>query len=192
MKNICYLFFIVCFLSLLTSCNAENEYSTWGCRFDYDNLLHQDQTLATAMDINSRGVFCKISDSGANYVFQNNQNMSSQKPKSEQERRSNYLLGIHNGIIVGFQTMNTAPNGGFVAYDGQCPNCVRQSNNYLNPKYPLSMSTSGIASCSKCGKEYDMNNGGIIQNGEKGDVGLEKYLASTTGPQGNLSVGTKR
>ncbi len=144
------------------------------------------------MNVDSRGVFCKIWESGANYAFQNNQNMSSQQPISELERRSNFILGVNNGIIVGFQTFNTAPYGGFVAYDAQCPNCVRNTSNYLNPRFPLSMSTSGIATCDKCGKKYDLNNGGIIQNGEKGDVGLEKYLASTTGPLGRLSAGTKR
>ena len=177
---------------LLAGCQAEGEYSTWPCRFDYNNLIHQDPTLATAMNANSRGVFCKISETGLNFVFQNNQNMSTQQNMTEEERRSNFILGVNNGIIVGYQTFNTTPNGGFVAYDAQCPNCVRKENNYLNPKYPLSMSTSGIATCGKCGKKYDMNNRGIIQNGEEGDVGLEKYLAMSTEPLGYLTVGTKR
>ncbi|MBR2150304.1 MAG: hypothetical protein IKH01_08490 [Prevotella sp.] len=178
--------------SLLTSCQTEGEYSVWPCRFDYNNMIHQDPTLATAMNAASRGVFCKIWDSGMYFSFQNNQNMSSQQTKTEEERRANFVLGVNNGIIVGYQTFNTSPNGGFVAYDAQCPNCVRKADNYVNPKFPLTMSTSGIATCGKCGKKYDMNNGGIIQNGEEGDVGLEKYLASSTEPLGFLSVGTKR
>ncbi len=177
---------------VFAGCNADGEYSTWPCRFDYDNFTHQDQTLATAMNIDSRGVFCKIWESGSYYAFQNNQNMETRQPKSAEEAQRNYVLGVNNGIIVGFQTFNTQPFGGFVAYDAQCPNCVRKTNNYLNPKFPLSMNTNGIATCSKCGKKYDMNNGGLIQNGEEGDVNLEKYLASTTGPLGYLTAGTKR
>ena len=180
------------FAFLLFSCQADGEYSVWPCRFSYNNMIHQDQTLATAMNIDSRGVFCKISEAGSYFMFQNNQGLTSQKPISEEERLSNFILGVNNGIIVGYQTFNTTPNGGFVAYDAQCPNCVRRENNYLNPKFPLSMSTSGIAVCGSCGKKYDLNNGGIIQNGEEGDTGLEKYLASTTGPLGFLSAGTKR
>ena len=42
------------------SCNAEGEYSTWPCRFSYNNGLHLDPTLASAMNVDSRGVFCKI------------------------------------------------------------------------------------------------------------------------------------
>ena len=179
-------------LLLLAGCKAENEYSKWACSFAYSNMIHNDATLASAMIAESRGVFCKISESGVYIVFQNNQNLTSQQPMSEEERRNNYIFGLNNGIIVGYQTFNTMPNGGFVAYDGQCPNCVRRENNYLNPKFHLSMSSNGIATCPKCKKTYDMNNGGIIQNGEEGDVGLEKYLASTTGPFGFISVGTKR
>ena len=157
-------------LFALTSCQAEGEYSTWPCRFTYDNGLHIDPTLAS-------------SNQGGDATHQQ---------VTELERLTNYILGLNNGIIVGFQTFNTAPNGGFVAYDVQCPNCVRRENNTINPKYPVTMSTNGIATCGKCGKKYDLNNGGLCQNGEEGDVGLQKYLASTTGPNGFLSVGTKR
>ena len=181
---------------LLASCQAEGEYSTWPCRFTYDNSLHLDPTLASAMNIDSRGVFCKIWDSsmgGLVLHFQSNQGGDvTHQQVTELERLTNYILGLNNGIIVGFQTFNTAPNGGFVAYDVQCPDCVRRENNTINPRYPVSMSTSGIATCGKCGKKYDLNNGGLCQNGEEGDVGLQKYLASTTGPNGFLSVGTKR
>ena len=180
------------FTFLLLACQAEGEYSTWPCRFGYDNAIHQDATLATAMNVASRGVYCRIYESGSFYVFENNQNMKSQKPKTEQERLANQVLGLNNGIIVGFQTFNQTPNGGFVAYDVQCPNCVRKENNYLNPKFAVSMGSDGIATCGKCGKKYDLNNGGIIQNGQEGDVGLEKYLATTTGPYGYLFAGTKR
>ena len=186
--------FLICLL--LASCNADNEYSTWPCHFSYDNSLHLDPTLASAMNIDSRGVFCKIWESSMGGLVLNFQSNlggeATHQQVTEMERLTNYILGINNGIIVGFQTMNTQPYGGFVAYDAQCPNCVRRENNTINPKYPVSMATSGIASCSKCGKKYDLNNGGIVQNGEEGDVGLQKYLASTTGPHGFLSVGTKR
>ena len=63
---------------------------------------------------------------------------------------------------------------------------------FISPNYPVSMDSSGIATCKKCGKKYDLNNSGVVQNGEEGDIGLQKYLASTTGPFGYISVGTKR
>ena len=183
-------------LFTLTSCQADSEYSTWPCRFAYNNSVYLDPTLASAMTADSRGTFCKISESvwgGVKYLdFQSNQGQTSQQTETAMEEQANYIIGLNNGIIVGFQVMNTTPNGGFIAYDVQCPNCVRRENNTISPNYPVSMASTGIATCKKCGKKYDLNNGGIIQNGEDGDVGLQKYLASTTGPYGYLSVGTKR
>jgi hypothetical protein len=192
MKKLLHLLTAVLFIA----CQTEGEYSTWPCRFAYDNSIHLDPTLASAMHVDSRGIFCRIWESSGGGLFlnfQSNQGSAiTQQQVTELERLSNYILGLNNGIIVGYQTMNTSPYGGFVAYDVQCPNCVRKENNTINPKFAVSMNTSGIATCSKCKKQYDMNNGGIVMNGEEGDVGLQKYLATTTGPNGYLSVGTKR
>jgi len=180
-------------LVFLLSCSADQEFSTWPCRFSYDNSLYLDNVLATAMNSGSRGVFCQISEefrAGAVYLqFTNSNGEKSEKIETAMERQANYVLGLNNGIIVGFQTFNTeGAYGGFVGYDVQCPNCVRANNNYVSPNYPVRMSNSGIAACSKCSRKYDLNNGGIIQNGQEGDVGLEKYIASTTGPNGFVSV----
>ena len=174
------------------SCNVDNEYSSQPCYFAYQNSNYLDETLATAMNSQSRGVFCQISESrngGVTYLnFKNNQGLSSQKKETALEQQTAYVIGLNNGIIVGFQTLNDTPNGGFAAYDLQCPNCVRRHDSYTNPKYWLVMSTSGIATCSTCGKHYDMNNRGVIQDGEADDVNLTQYVATTTGPFGYLLV----
>ncbi len=177
----------------LASCQADQEFSTWPCRFSYDNSLYLDPVLSSAMNNGSRGVFCQISEEsrgGVLYLnFNSSNGDSSQQRETALERQANYILGLNNGIIVGFQTLITeGPYGGFVAYDMQCPNCVRNANNYVNPNFPIRMSSSGIATCSKCSRKYDLNNGGIIQNGGEGDTGLEKYVATTTGPNGFISV----
>ena len=142
---------------LLSACNTEGEYSMWPCRFGYDNSLHLDPTLSSAMTPDVRGVFCRIweSTNGGRYLnFQSNQSTQvTSQIESDMERMAGFVLGLNNGIIVGFQTYNTQPYGGFVAYDVQCPNCVRRENNTLNPKYPVTMSTSGIATCGKCKKQ---------------------------------------
>ncbi len=179
-------------LFLLSACNVENEYSSQPCYFAYQNANYLDETLATAMNPQSRGVFCQISEThsgGVTYLnFTNNQGLTSQKKETALEQQTNYVIGVNNGIIVGFQTLNDTPNGGFAAYDLQCPNCVRRHSGYTNPRYRLTMSTSGIATCSSCGKHYDMNNRGVIQDGEADDVNLTQYVATTTGPFGYLLV----
>jgi DNA-directed RNA polymerase subunit M/transcription elongation factor TFIIS len=183
---------LVLALIFFVSCEAESEYSALPCYFAYQNSFYLDETLSTAMNKNSRGVFCQISESfsgGVTYLnFKNNYGLSSQKKETALEQGTAYVIGRNNGIIVGFQTMNDMPRDGFVAYDLQCPNCVRRHTSYINPNYRLDMQSSGIAICTKCGKHYDMNNRGVIQDGEEGDVNLTQYVATTTGPQGYLLV----
>jgi hypothetical protein len=156
-------------------------------------MIHNDPTLNSALNASSRGVFCLISENtraGVRYlVFENNLGQTSKQQETAEEVEAKFILGLNNGIIVGFQTLNTdGANGGFVAYDVQCPNCVSRTNNTANPNFRVTMESSGIATCSKCDKKYDMNNGGIILNGEEGDRGLDKYVASTSGPFGVVSV----
>lgn len=194
---LCVSVVIFTFMMCLAACTAENEYSTWPCRFAYDNSIGQDATLATSMDPNSRGVFCMVTETvqgGVKYLnFQNNQGLTSQKRETFQEQQADFVLGLGNGIIVGYQTFVTEGFGlGFVAYDVQCPNCVRRENNTLSPNYRVQMTSSGMATCSRCGLKYDLNNGGIVQNGQQGDTGLEKYAASTTGPYGYVSAFRKQ
>ncbi len=192
-KAFSYLLLLTSYL-LLLSCEAENEYSTWPCRFAYDNGTHQDATLASAMNVNVPGMFCLITESvrgGVKYLnFKSNHNTESSLAETEAEKRAEYILGLNNGIIVGFQNavLDDFGNAKFVAYDVQCPNCVRQYNNTISPNYGVSMDDKGIATCKKCGRHYDLNNGGVLQNGQEGDTGLEKYAASTSGPYGHLSV----
>ena len=177
-------FWILAVGCLLSGCSgAEAEYSTWPCRFAFDRL---NPTLATSLNAGSRGVFCLITEQvqkGRKYLlFQNNIGLTSEpEPETAEEVQAKFILGLNNGIIVGFQTLITEPYGGFVAYDVQCPNCVRNENNTINPNYRVTMDTKGIATCPKCKKTYDMNNGGIITNGGEGDTGLEKYVAITDG-----------
>ena len=98
-----------------------------------------------------------------------------------------HILGIDNesGIFVGFGLLSDPAV--FYAYDGQCPNCYASEG---RPRYPLSLENHGKARCSQCKRTYDLNNGGIVTEGEGGKK-LERYRASTTGPYGILSVNNK-
>lgn len=192
MRSLLVLFSFLVF-TLFVGCSADKEYSEWPCRFSYNNQIHNDATLASAMNSGARGIFCTITEhtrSGAKYLhFESSEGLSSQQAESAEEAQAKFILGINNGIIVGFQALNTeGAYGGFVGYDVQCPNCVRAENNTTNPNYRITVSSAGIGTCGKCKRSYDLNNDGIVQNGGEGDTGLERYVASTTGPFGVVSV----
>ncbi|MCR5712270.1 MAG: hypothetical protein K6G46_07465 [Prevotella sp.] len=177
-----------CFL--LSSCGAEQEYSSWSCRFIFNNGTYLDQTLGAAINPTITGIFCKVTEQsrgGTRYlIFENNQGASSQHQMMAEELRQNLRIGQNNGIIVGVQNFD-----GFTAYDLQCPNCARRENNYVTPYYPVTLDKkgSGIVTCSKCGDQYDLNNGGLLVKGQEGDKGLERYRnARTEGPTGRVVV----
>ncbi len=179
-------FYIFATLLLFTSCgDAEYEYSGYSCYFIFDNTASRSALLATAMNQLSPGIFCHITVSGNYFKFETNASSQTETvAMTAIDQNRTIELGIYNntGIIVGFGNLNNPAT--FYAYDFQCPNCYKST--YL-PRYSLSMDSSGKAKCSKCQREYDMNNDGIVSSGEAGDK-LIRYRASTTGTFGVLSV----
>ena len=183
-------------LSLLTICallpaacgNTENEFTLGSCYFVFDNSIHQDATLASAMNVATPGTFCTITKTvrgGAQcFDFTNSAGQTSSKNLNAIDTKRTLVLGYNNGIIVGFGTLNIPAV--FYAFDRECPNCFDPNAIPIRSK-PLSVSTNGLASCAVCHRQYDLNNDGFISTGDPGKR-LTRYHASTTGPFGVLSV----
>lgn len=171
-------------LSFCSCGGSEFEYSSHRVRLVYDNSVHLDATLSVAMNAMAPGIFCRVAISGNYFTFTNSQGQNSKLPMTAAEQQRLPMLGVNNesGIIVGFGLL--ADPAVFYAYDAQCPNCYENDS---RPRYLLSMSSDGKAKCGKCGRVYDMNNGGIVTDGGPGEK-LYRYHASTTGPNGILSV----
>jgi len=177
-------------LASLTACdNAETEYSNESCYFVFDNSVHQDATLASAMNASAPGIFCRITEaqkSGTTvFTFTNNQGLTSSQTANAIDNQRTRKLGQQKGIIIGFGNGDIT-NPIFYAYDNQCPNCMTSSG---LQNYQLTLTDSGFATCSRCNRRYDMNNGGYEANGCDGEyTRLIRYRASTTGALGVLSV----
>lgn len=172
-------------LFVLGGCGeSEFEYSSHRVRLVYDNSLHLDATLSVSMNAMAPGTFCRVSVSGNYFTFTNSHGQSSRQPMTSVEQQRLPILGVNNesGVIVGFGLLSDPPV--FYAYDAQCPNCYENDS---RPRYLLTMTSDGKAKCSRCGRTYDMNNSGIIIDGGPGEK-LYRYHATTTGPNGILSV----
>lgn len=179
-------------LLLLAACTGDdNTYSSFHCNLLIDNSTHQDATLASAMNPMSPGVFCKISYDAAtkSYAFSSNQGLSSRSvfDAKDTERGNSGKIGMNNGLFVGYGNLSTTDAGGytFYAYDAQCPNCF-DYNAIPVRNYQLSMNSAGIATCSTCKREYNMNTGGNCTNNT--GSGLTLYRSNTTGALGQLVV----
>lgn len=181
---------IITFILLLLadSCsNVQNEYSSNKCYFVFENSNHNNSRLAEAMTAYS-GVFCTVSlinENGAQYyAFTNNSGLPEKTILTDLDKQRTHILGLNNGLIIGYGKLSDPLT--FYAYDLECPNCFDPDAIPVRSK-KLSISTSGIATCNVCKRQYDLNNSGIIISGDKGNK-LTRYRASTTGAYGTLSV----
>ena len=62
MKQLTSYLFLLVSSFFLYSCSADQEFTSWPCRFVYDNSISLDQTLATATNPDITGIFCKITE----------------------------------------------------------------------------------------------------------------------------------
>lgn len=167
-------------LTVTMACtDSEYEYSSHQAYLLFDNATHLDPTLSSALVQLSPGVFCRIYTKGDNYFyFESNQGLTSRSVMTAVDMQRTLVLGVYNssGIIVGYGTLDYPAT--LYCYDSQCPNCYDQLS---LPRYVLTMDETGIASCSKCGRSYNLNNGGIISSGgEQGDLKLYRYRVTYT------------
>ena len=178
-------------LTLLTatfaSCGeAEFEYGSAPCYLIIDNSLHHDATLASALTRYSN-TFVTITiktKSGARYFsFTNNVGKHTESIFNAYDERRSLLLGYNGGLIVGF---GNSVDGILYAYDRECPNCFDPNMLPLKSR-PLSVSENGIAKCGYCKRQYDLNNRGIISQGDKGKK-MTRYNCHATDPYGILTV----
>ncbi len=182
---------------VLVACDSDSQYDTsHKCYLVIDNNIHLDATLMSCMNPMSPGVFCRVSYGMKNgvptyFVESNQKNGETKQPikssftLNDVDRQRTKLLGIYNesGVIVGYGNLDNPPV--FYAFDAICPNCYEQ--HATGSFKPMSMNSTGIASCSLCNRTYNLNTGGNIVSGEKGRQ-LYRYRASSSGPQGVLIV----
>lgn len=171
----------------IISCgDSEFEFSSTPCYVFIDNSVHQNPVLASALTRYS-GTFVTISTatkSGARFfTFKDNHGNQSESRFNAYDERRSLHIGMNGSVVVGY---GNSVDGILYAYDLECPNCFDANALPLKSR-PLSVSESGIASCPYCHRKYDMNNGGFITDGDKGDK-LTRYRCSATGPNGVLTV----
>lgn len=168
-------------MALLLSC-ADSEYSNYACHLSINNSIMQNMTLASAMTAESPGIFVRISKDGTTkFKFESNQSSTpTYGAITAIDQKAQWTIGIYNAVIVGFSNLDQK----FMCYDNQCPNCYESSG---LTRYGMTMNTNGTITCRYCHRTYDMNNNGIITQGD-GGKNLIRYRATTTGALGILQI----
>lgn len=111
---------------------------------------------------NNPGMFCRVTFTPTHYVFTDADGHSSTIARTALESYGGQPECI-TGFIIGTPAIPNL-NGNFelMAYDLACPAC------YLPDYIERSLTFTGLTqmSCSRCGRDYDLNNGGIASNVE--------------------------
>jgi lipoprotein len=179
--------------ALLSSCGqVENEFSNRRAYFVFDNQVHNNFVLASAMTPHSN-VFVSVSmqtrytgqNSYAELMFVANGGTTQQASKiTAADQSRGMVLGMNNGLIVGYGLLSDRPI--LYAYDLQCPNCF-SATAVPRRSFALTVQANGFATCANCHRKYNLSTGGNVAEGAQGNK-LVRYRASTTGPYGVLAV----
>lgn len=183
------LYILFALLSFMAESCGNPEFSNAPCYFVFDNSVAQNPVLASAMNASSPGIFCTVARSanGAQFVFVSNAGLQQASNLTAIDKKRTLVLGLNNGLILGYGTFPDAVgNMTFYAYDRECPNCF-EPNKIPVKSRPLSLSQDGMATCSVCHRQYNMNTGGNVVKGDAGKQ-LTRYHALTTGPYTTVVV----
>lgn len=174
-------------LATVSCGDSVNEFSDYPCRFVFNMNTHAN-SAALRSAVSSVGVFCKVTQvvkGGASYYhFSTNQGLSDEVIFTAEDQRTTVSLGTNNGIWLGFGNLDTPPI--FYGYDAECPNCFDPNAIPIRSK-PLSVNTSGIATCNVCHREYNMNTGGNVVSGDKGSP-LRRFRYAAYSAAGIVTV----
>ena len=102
---------------------------------------------------------------------------------TQEDKQTTVLLGLNGSLIVGWSNLDDPKQ--FYAFDGECPNCFSPDAIPVKSRQ-LTLSTSGMASCAVCHRQYNLNTGGNVASGDNGRK-LNRYHASCA-PDGTVSV----
>ncbi len=132
---------------------------------------------------NNPGMFCCVTFTSTHYVFTDADGHSSTIARTALESYGGKPECI-TGFIIGTPAIPDL-NGNFVlsAYDLACPGCYEAD--FITRSLTFTGQTQ--ASCSRCGRNYDLNNGGIASNVEPA-TRLFRYRISYSPMQNVLVV----
>lgn len=160
------------FIMLLAACSGDSSISKeYVCYFIFNTQLHPLPCHLTGI-LGNPGHFVKVQTSviqGVRHLqtTRNYDHATEDVILRNEIEKSKCELGANNCIIIGTSSYDNQ----LVAYDGQCPNCLKQKG---GTNYPLTWQQNGtLLHCAKCDRSYDVNNGVCNSSGRT----LLKYYA---------------
>ena len=110
------------------------------------------------------GLFCLVWRDTGQYYFQNAAGSTGTYPVTAADAYTTWQC--LSGFIIGTTNVPDLSSGqlSLVAYDAVCPNCFSESTIQRR----LTFADEGTAHCTRCDRDYDLNNFGIVTQGGAG------------------------
>ena len=166
-------------LFLMASCQkAEDEYTSHQCYFTFNCTYHNTSRLLDAVNsYDTHPIVTTKPLSGKTYTVVTSIYGTADTEDNittDLETQRSHILGLSNGLIIGKSSIDQR----LYAYDRQCRNCF---DNTGMTNAPLQWAESaGTVKCGRCGRKYNLSNGGIVSEGEGGSP-LYKYRITYDG-----------
>lgn len=166
MKRIVH--FICCAL-LCTSCSndeVQNTYSRYRAYFEYSKVMTAPPLFKA---LSGWGEYCLIYGAQQKMVFQSLTDSYSDPMVAADAYKT---INCIDGFIVGRANMPdmTSNEQPYLCFDSACPNCFDDSGIAKR----LTLQENGFAYCSRCKRKYNLNDSGLLEEGDKGKK-LERY-----------------
>ena len=151
---------LTCLLLMACSDDAQDVYSPYRAFFRFQPVSSVPPLYSA---LNSLGEYCTVRQNSKQYIF-NGPAGSLQVNKTGTDQY-NPMQAI-GGFIIGKANLSDLGTNTFplLCYDLVCPNCYEDANMARN----VDINENGKATCGKCHRTNDLNNLGIISEGEKG------------------------
>lgn len=160
-------------LLLFGACTPATDdlYADYPARFSVQYVSTIPQLSAA---LNGYGEYATIRYQN-NYFIYSNLKTSIEVPRKATEK--GFMMGV-SGFIVGRSNMPELGSDQYpvMCYDLACPNCFSNDNIAKN----LILQDGGFVSCIRCGRTYNLNNQGIVSQGDEG-LKLYRYRATYSG-----------
>lgn len=148
--------------TFLSSCSqAENLYDSWRVYFVVQNTNTIDVLNAA---LTGMGEFCTAVKKG-NTIEYTNLKKTTPVNLTALDQRRNYLFGRGTGFVIGHTSLISSrfPDQ-VVCYDAVCSNCYENYSINRN----VQLLSGSRAQCSSCQRIYDLNELGMVAQGEAG------------------------
>ncbi len=160
---------------------TSNKYSSYSAYYSCDHVM---SLPALYHAVNNQGMWCTITmNTAATILYFTSTTESSEELVTKNTYYKKFALGIGTGLIVGLPNIPElgADSPVVTCYDLSCSNCWEDS--YVTRH--MTLQESGYAKCNKCGRTYNLNDQGLVSDGESGKS-LYRYRVYYSG--NNLSV----